>query len=436
MDADPLIRLILLIVLICLSAFFSSAETAFTTVNRIQVQMLADEGNKKAKRTLWIIEHSAKMLSAILIGNNIVNIAASSLATTLTIKVFGNAYVGLAAGILTLVVLLFGEITPKSIAQAKSLRMCLSYAPAVYAIMTVLTPVIFVVEAIRRGICRILRVDPDAKPASMTEDELKTLVDVGFEEGAIEDDEFEMISNIFDLDDNLARDIMVPRADMVFVAADADYEQLMDIYREYHYTRYPVYADTTNNVIGTINMKDLLLYERNENFTVREILREPHFTFEHKEVGTLLMEMREASLNIVIVLDEYGVTAGMVTMEDILEEIVGEIRDEYDKDETDAVIPLKNGKEFLVDGATNLEDVNDETGLELESEEYDSIGGFLIEYLDRLPKRGEMVELEDGTRIIAEVVRNNRIEKVHIILGKDAGRKKEEEENLFWRKAD
>ena len=416
MDTDPLIRLILLIIMLCLSAFFSSAETAFTTVNRIQIQMLADEGSKRANRTLWIIDHSAKMLSAIHIGNNIVNIAASSLTTTLTIRVFGNPYVGAAAGILTLVVLIFGEITPKSIAQARSLKMCLSYAPAIYAIMTVLTPVIFIIEGIRRGLCRIMRVDPDAKPASMTEDELKTLVDVGFEEGAIEDDEFEMISNIFDLDESLARDIMIPRADMVFVPADADYEELMDIYREYNYTRYPVYADSTNNVIGTINMKDLLLYERDENFTVREILREPHFTFEHKEIGTLLMEMREASLNIVIVLDEYGVTAGMITLEDILEEIVGEIRDEYDKDETDAVIPLKNGKEFLIDGATNLDDVNDETGLELESEQYDSIGGFIIEFLDRLPKKGEVIELEDGTRIISEVVRNNRIEKVHIKL--------------------
>ncbi len=418
MDITAVLQLIILIALIACSAFFSSAETALTTVNRIQLQLLEEEHNKKAARTLWILDRQPKMLSAILIGNNIVNLSASALATSFTISLFGNAFVGIATGILTLVVLIFGEITPKSLATVRALELSLAYSGVIKFLMILLTPLIFIVEAIRTGLLRLMHIDPNKKPATMTEDELKTLVDVGYEEGAIENDEFEMISNIFSLDDSMAKDIMIPRIDMVFVHADATYEELMEIYKEYSYTRYPIYSESTNTVIGTINMKDLLFFDRPQEFSIRDILREPHFTFEHKEIGTLLMEMREASINIVIVLDEYGATSGMITMEDILEEIVGEIRDEYDKDETDAIIPLKGGREFLVEGSTNLDDVNDETGLALTSEEYDSIGGYLIEKLDRLPKSGETILLENGTKIIAALVSRNRIEKVHIILPK------------------
>lgn len=414
-DSFPILQIIVLVVLIIASGFFSSAETAFTTVNKIQVQILAEEGNKRAVRTLWITEHSAKMLSAILIGNNIVNIAASALATTLTIRLFGNAYVGAATGILTFIILLFGEITPKSLATVHSLSLSLAYSGVIKAVMIVLTPVIFIIEGLRSGICKLIRIDPNAKPATMTEDELKTLVDVSYEEGAIENDEFEMITNIFSLDDMLAKDIMIPRIDMVFVQADTDYDELLEIYRETNFTRYPVYADTTNTVIGIINMKDLILCEK-EGFTVRNILREPHFTFEHKEAGTLLIEMREESINLCIVLDEYGATSGMITMEDLLEEIVGEIRDEYDKDETDDIIKLRRKGEYLINGSTNLADVNEKLGTNLESEEYDTLGGYMIEYLDRLPKSGEMITLEDGTKITAQVITQNRIEKIHVVL--------------------
>ena len=416
MDTNTALQIILLILLLAGSAFFSSAETALTTVNRIQVQLLADEGDKKAKRVLSILDRSAKMLSAILIGNNIVNISASALATTLTIRLLGNAYVGAATGILTLLVLVFGEITPKSLASVYSLRLSLTNSGAIHALMVVLTPVIFIIEGIRKGLLKLVGVDPDARVGAMTEDELKTLVDVASEEGAIERDEFEMISNVFDLDESLAKDIMVPRVDMVFVQADATYEELMTIFREYAFTRYPVYTDSTNTVIGIINVKDLLTYPEGEPFHVRKILREPHFTFEHKEIGTLLLEMKAQSLSVVIVLDEYGATSGMITMEDLLEEIVGEIRDEYDHDEKDAITVLKKDREYLVDGSVNVDDVNARLGLELKSEEYDSVGGYLIEYLDRLPKSGETVELEDGTKLIAEIVKRNRVEKVHIIL--------------------
>ena len=416
MDTSAILQAIILVILLAGSAFFSSAETALTTVNRIQVQLLADDGNKRAKKVLKILDHSSKMLSAILIGNNIVNISASSLATTLTISVFGNTYVGLATGILTLLVLVFGEITPKSLASIFAMQLSLAYSGIIWPLMKLLTPVIFIVEGIRTGLLKLLGVDPNAKGNRITEDELKTLVDVGREEGAIENDEFEMITNVFSLDDSLAKDIMIPRIDMSFLHVDASYEEVLDLYRETSYTRFPIYSDTRDTVIGTINVKDLLLYPKDEPFHIRKILREPHFTFEHKEVGTLLMEMQEGGISLVIVLDEYGSTSGMVTMEDILEEIVGEIRDEYDKDEIDAIIELKPGREYLIEGSTNLTDVNDVLKIDLESEEYDSIGGYIIEKLDRLPKSGETILLDNGIKMITELVKRNRIEKVHVFL--------------------
>ena len=416
MDTSAILQAICLVLLLVGSAFFSSAETALTTVNRIQIQLLAEEDNKKAKRVEMILDQSSKMLSAILIGNNIVNISASALATTLTISVFGNAYVGLTTGILTLLVLVLGEITPKSLASIFSLQLSLAYSGFIWMLMRILTPVIFVVEAIRTGILKLMGVDPNAKGNRITEDELKTLVDVGLEEGAIENDEFEMITNVFSLDDSLAKDIMIPRIDMSFLHVDATYDEVIELYRETSYTRFPIYSETRDTIIGTINVKDLLLYPKDEPFHIRKLLREPHFTFEHKEVGTLLMEMQEGGISLVIVLDEYGATSGMITMEDILEEIVGEIRDEYDKDETDAIIEMKPGREYLIDGSTNLTDVNDTLKIDLESEEYDSIGGYIIEKLDRLPRSGETIQLDNGIKMITELVKRNRVEKVHVFL--------------------
>ena len=416
MDTSAILQAICLVLLLVGSAFFSSAETALTTVNRIQIQLLAEEDNKKAKRVEMILDQSSKMLSAILIGNNIVNISASALATTLTISVFGNAYVGLATGILTLLVLVLGEITPKSLASIFSLQLSLAYSGFIWMLMRILTPVIFVVEAIRTGILKLMGVDPNAKGNRITEDELKTLVDVGLEEGAIENDEFEMITNVFSLDDSLAKDIMIPRIDMSFLHVDATYDEVIELYRDNSYTRFPIYSETRDTIIGTINVKDLLLYPKDEPFHIRKLLREPHFTFEHKEVGTLLMEMQEGGISLVIVLNVYGATSGMITMEDILEEIVGEIRDEYDKDETDAIIEMKPGREYLIDGSTNLTDVNDTLKIDLESEEYDSIGGYIIEKLDRLPKSGETIQLDNGIKMITELVKRNRVEKVHVFL--------------------
>ena len=418
MDSSDAIQIAALLFLLLLSAFFSSAETSLTTVNKIRIQSLAEQGNRNAKILEKVISDSSKMLSTILIGNNIVNISASSLATTITLRLFGNAFVSVSTGILTLLVLIFGEITPKTMATIHSEKIALSYARIIYALMVLFTPLVFIVQHLSFLMLRLLRVDPNAKGASMTEHELRTIVNVSQEDGVIESEEKQMIYNVFDFRDSVAKDIMIPRIDMTFVDINCTYEELMDIYRDVKYTRFPVFEDNTDNVIGTINVKDLLLLTQKdiEHFSIRSILREPYFTYEHKSTADLLLEMRESSYNLAIVLDEYGATAGLVTTEDLLEEIVGEIRDEYDEGEDEEIRVIIPEKEYIVDGSSKLDDISEALQIELESEDYDFIGGYIIEHLDSLPAQGQGITLESGIRLVADVVRKKRIEQVHIYL--------------------
>ena len=414
LDSSDVIQLIILLVLLFLSAFFSSAETAMTTVNRIRIRSLADDGNARAKTLLKITDDPAKFLSAILIGNNIVNLSAASLTTSLAYGL-GGSMVAIASGILTLLILLFGEITPKTMATIHSEKISLLYAPVINIFIRLMTPVIFIVNGLANIILRIIHIDPNANTNVMTENDLRTIVDVSHEDGVIESEEKEMINNVFDLGDAKAKDVMVPRVHVTFADVNSTYDELIDIFREDKFTRLPIFEDTTDNVIGTINMKDLLLYDNKKDFHLRDILREAYFTYEYKNISELLLEMRESSFNIAIVLDEYGETAGLITLEDLLEEIVGEIRDEYDDNEEDFIQEI-GPHEYLVEGSTNLEEINDRLDLDLSSDDYDSVGGLIIEHLDRLPEAGDEITTEDGIRMIVEKLDKNRIEQVHMYL--------------------
>lgn len=415
MDSGDAIQLIVLLLLLFLSAFFSSAETAMTTVNKIRMRTLVEEGNKRAKTLLQITENSGKMLSAILIGNNIVNLSAASLTTTLAYSL-GGSFVAIASGILTLLILLFGEITPKTMATIHAEKISLAYAPIVSIFMKLMTPLIAIVNGMAMGILTLLRVDPNAKRTLMTENELRTIVDVSHEEGVIESEEKEMIYNVFDLGDAKAKDVMVPRVHVTFADVESTYDELIAIFREDKFTRLPVFEETTDQVIGTINMKDLLLYDTNKHdFHVRDILREAYFTYEYKNTAELLIEMRQASFNIAIVLDEYGETAGLITLEDLLEEIVGEIHDEYDENDEDFIIELDE-REYSVEGSVNLEELNGKLNLNLSSDDYDSVGGLIIEHLDRLPEVDDEITTSDGIRMVVEKLDKNRIERIHMFL--------------------
>ena len=391
-------QLITVIILLCLSAFFSSSETALTTVNQIRMRTLADNGDKRAARVLRVTGNPGKMLSAILIGNNIVNLSASSISTSLAIHLFGNTGAGIATGILTFLILIFGEVTPKTMATIKADSMSLTAAAPIGFLMKILTPVIFIINKLSLGLMFLLHVNIKDAQKKMTEEELRTIVDVSQENGVIEHEERDMIHNLFDFGDAEAKEIMVPRIDMTFVQADATYQEVLDIFRQDMFTRLPVYEDSTDNVIGIINMKDFLLQNDTPEFSVRNLLREPYFTYEHKNTADLFLEMRKSSISLAIVLDEYGVTAGLITLEDLLEEIVGEIRDEYDADEEDDITRISD-REFYVLGSANLNDVSEALSLHFTSDDYDTIGGYCLGLLDHLPEKNEII-LTDNNILI------------------------------------
>lgn len=414
MDSGQALQGLIVIGLLALSAFFSSAETAMMTVNKIRVRNLAEAGLSHAVVLEKILSNQPKMLSAILIGNNIVNISASSLMTVLVTDMLGNKYVGIGTGVLTLLVLIFGEITPKTSATIYSETLSLKFAKPIYLIMQVLTPLIVVVDVLSKGVLKMIHVDPNKKQDAITEDELRTIVEVSHEEGVIESDEKKMIYNVFDFGDSVAKDIMVPRIDMTFLDVNASYQEIMDIFRQEKYTRYPVYEETTDNVIGVLNIKDIFLKGGEEGFSVRKYLRKPLYTYEFKKVAELMREMRKAAISIVIVLDEYGSTVGLITLEDMLEEIVGDIRDEYDGDEEKSIQRIAP-REYMVDGSVKLDDLDERLNLEFQSDEYDSIGGLVIGLLNHLPQEKEEVVVEN-VRLVVECVDKNRIDKIHLYL--------------------
>lgn len=427
MDTTGVIQLLILFVLLILSGFFSSAETALTCAGKVRMRSLAEDGNKKALRVQAILESYSKMLSTILIGNNIVNIGASSLATTLTIRVFGNQFVGICTGLLTFLVLIFGEIVPKTWAGSHADKIALAYSGVIHVLMILLTPVIWVVDNIAQGIIRLFHLGANPGEGSITEDELRTYVDVSHEEGIIESEEREFIHNVFDFSDSTASEIMIPRIDMAAVSSSATYEEIFTLFKKTMYTRIPVYEEENpDNVIGFIHMKDFLLTKDSPQFKITKLLRKVHYTYERKKTSDLFVEMREKATSLVIVLDEYGSAVGMISMEDLLEEIVGEIRDEYDADEAELIKHIDDST-YLIEASMKLDDVNDALDLSLESEDYDSLGGIMIDKLDRLPKNNETVTLEDGTTLQARGIFQNRIRKVLLKLPEIPEEEKAEE---------
>lgn len=415
MTTFQLMQLFILILLVLLSSFFSSAETALTCANEVKIRAKMEEGSKAAKVLLKILENPSKMLSTILIGNNLVNISATTLATTFTISTFGNAAVGIATGILTLVVLLFGEIIPKTIATLNAEKLALLYSFIIYGFMFLLTPVIFIVDILGNLFLRILGIDSSKKSIGITEKELKTYVDVSHEEGVIESEEREMILNVFDFGDSTASAVMIPRIDMTTIDVNATYQELQTLFLKTMYSRIPVYEGSQENIIGVVMLKDFYSNRKVENFSIRKILRDVYYTYESKRTNDLLLEMRQNAYSLAIVIDEYGDSVGLITLEDLLEEIVGEIRDEYDDDEKEFLREIAPGT-YRITANMKLCDVNDAIGTNFQSEDYDSIGGLMIEALDRLPNTREAVTLSDGSLLRAGKVRNHRIEWVSLEL--------------------
>jgi CBS domain containing-hemolysin-like protein len=409
-------QIILLVILVILSGFFSSAETAFTAANRLKLRHMAEEGSKSAKRALRLIENPSKLISALLIGNKIVNIFASSLATLVAIDLYGISATGIATSILTIVIIIFGEITPKSFATQRAEKVSMMFSKPVGILMALLTPFVIIFYSISSWIIRLFGGDISQSHPLVTEEELKTMVDVGSEEGVFEQEEKEMLHNIFDFGDLQVRDIMVQRVDITALDVDATYEEVLEIVKDEQHSRFPVYREDIDDIIGILNVKDLLFLTEGEKrgFKLEDYIREPYFAYEFKRITDLFKELKKTQQHISIILDEYGGTVGIVTIEDLLEEIVGEIDDEYDDDkETDIETIRKN--EYMVSGSYRLDELNDLIGTDIESEEFDSIGGYLIGILGTFPASGEVIET-DGIRFVVDEVDKNRIKKIRMIL--------------------
>lgn len=404
-------ELVLILIFILLSAFFSGSETAFTSVNRIRITTLVDQGNARAVQVQRILDNNKKFLSAVLIGNNLVNIAASSTATSLAIKLFGDAGAGIATGILTFVLLIFGEITPKTVAQQKAEPLCMALAPIIRVIMFVLTPFIIIINAMCSVFIRLFSVK-SSREETISADELRTIAKISHEQGGIEGREKQIINNLFDFGDTQAKDVMVPQIDMTMLPIDATREEFAQVFRQTQYSRFPIYKGNEDNVVGVLNVKDLFLaLTPGGKFpALSSVMRKPYFTFETKNVSELYKEMQKDNAAIAIVLDEFGSVAGMISTEDLIEEIVGEIHDEYDVDEKDPLRQIHPGV-YRIAGTYKLEDINERIGTHLESKDNDSIGGLIIEHFDRFPRAGESISI-DGVNLTVIKAGANRVDEV------------------------
>lgn len=409
------IQIILLVILLVGSGFFSASETALMSLSRIKMRHMEEDGVKGAKLVSSLVEDSNRLLTSILIGNNIVNIAATSIATSLFTATLGAQGVAMATGVMTVLVLIFGEITPKTISANNPEKASLVVSKPIKFFVIILTPVVWVFNIITKVIFKLFGVDDNGVKPFITEEELKTMVNVSHEEGLLEIEEREIINNVFEFGDMQAKEAMVQRLDIVAIDMEDSYDEIIELFKTEKLSRMPVYEETIDDIIGTLNIKDIIFLsdEEIENFDIKKYIRDPFFTYEFKKITQLLEEMKKDKSQMAIVVDEYGGTAGLITIEDLVEVIVGDIEDEYDEEEDE--IQVINSNEFLVEGSTKISDVNEVLGIELESEEFDSIGGYIIGYIKHIPEENEVIEV-DGIKFNIESVDKNRIKQIRILV--------------------
>ena len=413
MDSTILIQIIVLVILLIGSSFFSASETALMSLSKIRIRHMQDEGIKGAKLVASLIDDPNKLLTSILIGNNVVNIAATSISTSLFIALIGPQGVAVATFIMTILVLLFGEITPKTIAANSSEKVSILVSKPIKVIIFLLTPIVWVFNLITSVIFKILGVDNKNNQPYITEEELKTMLNVSHEEGVLEIEERQIINNVFQFGDMQAKEAMVQRLDMVVINIEDSYDEIIDMFKNEKLSRMPVYNESIDDIIGILNIKDVIFLtdEEIKNFDINKYIREPFFTYEFKKITQLLEEMKIEKTQMAIVVDEYGGTSGLITIEDLVEVIVGDIEDEYDEEDEEIIVIKED--EYVVEGSTKITDVNELIGVNLESEEFDSIGGFIIGHLKRLPEENEIIKV-DNIEFRIESLDKNRIKKIRI----------------------
>lgn len=414
-----LIGFAVLFVFIVIYAFSSAAETSLTSVSRIRIRHLVEKGARSAIVLSDLLEHPSRFLAAILVLNTMVNVGASALATVLAVRLLPNTPEGYAAaiatGVMTFVILVFAEITPKSFSSQNAEKVALLVARPIRLLITVLAPVTKVTTIIANLVIRVLGGKTTRQGPFVTEEELKSLVEVGEEEGVIEEEEKEMIHSIFEFGDTVVREVMVPRIDIVAVEADEPITEVLDLVIKAGHSRIPIFDETIDNVVGIVYAKDLLVRlakgkDKNKKpESLSQIARPAHYIPETKRVSELLRELQERRQHMAVVVDEYGGTAGIVTIEDLLEEIVGEIFDEYDLEEV-LVEPVSEDV-IRVDARINIETVNEMMDAKLPEEEFDTLGGLVYDLLGHIPVAGEKAG-SDGLTFTVEKVLRRRISKI------------------------
>lgn len=402
----------LFFVFLAMSAFFSSSETALMSLNKVRVHHLVEKGRPRAYLISELVSRPNRLLSTILVGNNIVNIAASSLATSISLKVFGSEGVGIAVAVVTVLILVFGEITPKTFAAVNSEKVAAKVALPIYWLQKIFFPVIKLLGVVTNLLIGMLGGPQAGQGAHITEEEIRIMVDLGEGEGAIESQEREMIDNVFELNDLTVREVMVPRVDIVAVEADSPLQDAWGKVVRYGHSRLPVYQGSLDNIIGILYAKDLMARHHQLNeFTTQSLMREAYHVPETKHVDDLLREMRKARVHIAVVLDEFGGTSGFAFLEDLVETIIGEIGDEYDERRL-LVENLRPGQ-IRVSGGVSVEEVNEITGLDLPQEDFDTIGGLVFHMLGRVPEKGDSIEFGSST-ITVDRIEGKRIRNILI----------------------
>lgn len=403
---DPWSTIAICVVLLLLSAFFSSTETAFSSVSKIRLKNLADNGNKKAKTALYVAERYSKALTTILVGNNIVNIANSALATVFFVNIFGEAQgTVISTVVITIVVLIFGEVLPKNIAIDNAEKICMTFAPVLKFLMVLLTPLSIILMGINKLYKKLARNSNHQEP-SVTEDELKYIIESIEEEGVLEQQESELVQSALEFDEKTAEEILTPRVDMVAIDIDDPVEEITELVLKERYSRIPVYRDNIDKIIGVLHTRDYLeaLVNNNEKPNIEAMLQPAHFIYKTKKLSALLADFKYNKIHLAVVTDDYGGILGIVTMEDLLEQIVGEI---WDEDEEVEKMSLKiSDNKYEVSGDMPISDMLelfDKPTKYIETES-NSVGGWALEQLANIPEPGEQFTYKELEITIREVL--------------------------------
>lgn len=403
MTTINIIQLILIILGVMFSAFFSSSETALTSINTFKIRQMEKNGVKNSHILKKLVDNITKVLTTILIGNNIVNIVTTTIATIFFTDVFGPKGAVISPIILTIVVLIFGEVTPKNIATASPERLSLKVAKPIRFFNIILTPLSFILGLITNSIGKLF-ISDSGDNDRVTEEDLKTIVDVSEEQGVINNEESEMINNVFEFGNSDVSDIMTARTNMEAIPVDLPIDELKAFLKESNHSRIPVYGKNIDNILGILHMKDLVSHMVQENdLSLIDCIRPAYYVYDNMHIFDLFTTMRGENLSLAIVIDEYGGTSGLVTIEDIVEELVGEIDDEYDS--AYETIYKINDKEYLVNPSIHLNDFNDYFDTDLEEIKNDSIGGFVIDNLSRIPNKGDYIKINNMTITVLQVDR-------------------------------